>query len=213
MDLPITCIVLAGGQGKRLGGTNKALIRHRDGTSLLESLLLGMSPIITEALLVIRKEQSKDFESTVESCADRLTFRTVFDSGVGPAAALTVAAEFATHECLLVIGADHPFFDLNLVRTLRRVWLEEKNVLVAAGRYLQVSGVNSEVAQPLWAMYSRSAVIKAALEKDWSNRSLRELVKYLGPRLIKSDSKAFLDINKPSDLNSFDCEIPDVDSH
>ncbi|MEE2903095.1 MAG: NTP transferase domain-containing protein [Myxococcota bacterium] len=213
MDLPITCIILAGGHGHRLGGINKALIRHRDGTSLLDNLILGMRPLITEVLLVIRKEQKRNFESTVESCADKLALHTVFDSGVGPAAALTQGAEFATHECLLVIGADHPFFDLNLIRKLRKVWLEEKNALVAARRYQGPSAAGCDSAQPLWAMYSRNAVMKAASAKDWSHCSLHELVKHLGPRLIESHSKAFLSINKPSDLNSFDCEMPNVDSH
>ena len=213
MDLPITNIVLAGGRGKRLGGADKGLIRNRDGVTLLEKLLRGFSDCARESLLVIREEQADQYRNIVESFSLELPVRLIFDAGLGPAAALVLAAEFSAYECMLVTGADHPCFDPELVKQLVKVWQAEESEVIAARRESQESDSSKYSFHPLWAMYRRSSVRSAASKKDWSHRSLNELLRDLGPSPIESDSEALISINYPSDMNSFDCEMPYVDSH
>ena len=213
MDLSVSFVILAGGLGKRLGGIDKGLIRHRDGTTLLHNLLDGMRHVASESLLVIRQEQSEQFQPFVDMYANEFPVRMVFDAGAGPAAALALAAKFATHECIIVTGADHPHFDIELVSRLQKAWANSQSNVIAARRHSKKGNVKRDSVHPLWAIYRRSAVVNAASYTDWSHRSLSDLVEHLGPKRIKCDSKAFMNINNPSDLHSFDCEIPNVDSH
>jgi molybdopterin-guanine dinucleotide biosynthesis protein A len=207
VDLSLSILILGGGRGKRLGEVDKAFIRSAEGVPLWEKLMIGLSPVAREIFFVIRPEQGKRFShSLAQVHLPDADLRLVYDEGLGPAQAVATAAGQASHECLLVLGVDHPVFDTKLVSDLCSQWSGRTDAVAA--RSQKPGSAPSRRLEPLWALYRRSAVLALADREDWSHRALRDLLDALRPNVIESGSRAFCSINELADLHTFDCALP-----
>ncbi len=101
MELPltdVTLVVLAGGQGRRMGGLVKPTLRHPSGETVLDRVLRTLGPISAESWLV-----------APESLHGRLktdhSVKRVIDPGQGPPRALAaVCAQVGTPWVAAVAG-------------------------------------------------------------------------------------------------------------
>lgn len=183
MDLPlIEVVLLAGGQGRRLGGVTKPLLRGEDGRTLLERALWayrahGPAWVVAPRALHPRLEGSG-------------ALRLVDDPGEGPAVALQAVWPALSSEWIWVAAADHPNPEVQLMERLLRA---------AAGR-AGAQVVRQGIAQPMPGIYRRTAWAGPA-------RSLRalfaplDLVHVDEGELTPRERASLDDVDLPTDLS------------
>lgn len=142
-------VILAGGQGKRMGGLTKALLQL-EGQSFLQKIAAELTGF-EERLL-----SANDPE-----LAGQIGFVAVPDllQDSGPMAGIYSALSAAKSEALLVVPCDMPFFDRKLAQLLIGEWRESDGVLVCAGPDGRI--------YPLCGIYRKSClpVLKDCLDR------------------------------------------------
>jgi len=119
----VTGIVLAGGQGRRMGGVDKGLQLLR-GQPMVAGVLARLAPQVNEIL--INANQNLDVYA-------RFGHRVVPDAiggFAGPLAGLHAGLGEAAHELVVTVPCDSPFLPLDLVSRLRGA-LKENDLAVA----------------------------------------------------------------------------------
>ena len=175
-------VVLAGGEGLRMGGVDKAALAL-DGEALLEMVLDGVRD--AERVVVVGP---KRFDRT------GLLWTSEDPPGGGPAAALDAGLQLVNAPTVAVVAVDHPFVTRELVAELARL-LEEGVDGVAVSD-------EKGVAQPLVAVY-RTGALRHALGAmpSVAGASMREVTSYLRVVLVE-DPAAARDIDTPADLEA-----------
>lgn len=119
----VTGIVLAGGQGRRMGGVDKGLQPFR-GKPMAQWAIERLAPQVQE-LIVNANQNPADYA--------RFGYRVVPDElggFAGPLAGLHAGMKAARHELVVTAPCDSPFLPLDLVARLRRA-LGENELAVA----------------------------------------------------------------------------------
>lgn len=184
MDLPlIEVVLLAGGEGRRLGGVTKPLLRGPEGQTLLERALWAY-----RAYGVAWVVAPKGLHPQLLGASSSL--RLVEDPGEGPAVALASVWPALSAEWIWVAAADHPDPAASLIPRL----------LSAAEGRAGAQVVHGGIAQPMPGIYRRTAWGRPA-------RSLRDL---FGPldlarideaELTPAERASLLDVDLPADLS------------
>jgi len=119
----VTGIILAGGQGRRMGGVDKGLqLLH--GRPMIAAVLERLKPQVAEIL--INANQNLDAYA-------RFGHRVVPDAiggFAGPLAGLHACLREAEHDLVQTVPCDSPFLPLDLVLRLKRE-LKDKDLAVA----------------------------------------------------------------------------------
>ena len=119
----VSAIVLAGGQGRRMGGVDKGLQLLR-GKPMIEWVLARLEPQVTE--IIVNANQN------LETYA-KYGHRVVPDEiagFAGPLAGLHAGLKAATHPLVVTVPCDSPFLPPDLVSRLEKS-LGEKDLAVA----------------------------------------------------------------------------------
>jgi molybdenum cofactor guanylyltransferase len=185
----VTLAVVAGGQGRRLGGVAKGLLQV-EGRTVLERLL-DLAPLCAEVLLVANAPEPYA----------RFGLRTVADvvPGKGAPGGVHTALVHARTEWVLAVACDMPFVTEAVVRVL------------LAARAPEVEAVCFEVhgrLEPLLAVYRRE-LAAAWGESLGGNPSLRELLARCRARVLPEQAlrevdpplRAVVSLNTPEDLS------------
>lgn len=109
----VTGVVLAGGQGRRMGGVDKGLQPFR-GKPMAQWAIERLAPQVDE-LIVNANQHPADYA--------RFGYRVVPDElagFAGPLAGLHAGMKAARHELVVTAPCDSPFLPLDLVARLRR---------------------------------------------------------------------------------------------
>jgi len=116
--LPVSAIVLAGGQGKRIGG-NK-LFLHLEDQAMLEVLLRRISGWLAEILLVVSPREELAAGELLKKLHRQDAVRLVPDrhEGLGPLAGLARGMEEASEPWVFALGCDMPDVNEAVVRLL-----------------------------------------------------------------------------------------------
>lgn len=119
----VTGVVLAGGQGRRMGGVDKGLQPFR-GKPLAQWAIERFAPQVDE--LIINANQNRDAYARFghRVVADELT------GFAGPLAGLHAGLKAAAHPLVVTAPCDSPFLPLDLVARLRQA-LGEHDLAVA----------------------------------------------------------------------------------
>jgi len=185
---PISCIVLAGGEGKRLA-TDKAFLRI-GGRVLIEGIVEKMARIGDEVIIVTNSPQKYG----------HLEARLVGDiyPGKGSLGGIYSGLRAARSEYGLVVACDMPFLDLRLLRYM---------ILLSPGQDVVIPRVG-ELTEPLHAIYSRRCL--QPIERVLAAGSLKIIdffpevrVRYIEEQEIKlfdPQCLSFFNINTPADL-------------
>jgi len=185
---PISCIVLAGGEGKRLG-TDKAFLRI-GGRVLIEGIVEKMARIGDEVIIVTNSPQRYG----------HLEARVVGDvyPGKGALGGIYSGLKAARNHHSLVVACDMPFLDLRLLRYM---------ILLSPGQDVAIPRVGG-LTEPLHAIYSKQCL--QPIERVLAAGSLQIIgffpevrVCYVEEQEIKlfdSQCLSFFNINTPADL-------------
>lgn len=126
-----SCIILAGGRGARMQGSDKGLVEYR-GRPLLEHVLDRVMPqvgdIVISANRNLLRYQSYGYPVIPDSIA----------GFAGPLAGIASALPACKHDWVLVTPCDMPYLPDDLVSTLYGACGNEALVVVEAGGRLQL---------------------------------------------------------------------------
>ncbi len=124
-ELPITAVILAGGQGRRMGGMDKGLIELQ-GRPLVEYLLAALRPQVGLILINANRNQERYqiYGHTVIS--DQL------DDYQGPLAGFASAMQAASTPYILTIPCDAPVISPDLAERLYNALMREPAELAVA---------------------------------------------------------------------------------
>jgi len=192
----VTLAILAGGQGRRLGGVPKGLLL-REGRSLLAHLL-ALAPRF-EAVLLVTPDPSPYRAFAVRTVADLVPDR-------GAPGGLHAALVEARTPWVLAVGADMPFIT---PRVVQRLLAERGPDLDAVG--FEIGGR----LEPLLACYRSAAaeVVGAALATEPSFRTLWQTLR---TRRLPAEAleevdpgcRAVVSVNTPEDARAWGVTLP-----
>ncbi len=113
----ITAVILAGGEGRRMGGIDKGLVLFQ-GKPLVEHVIARIAPQ-TEKLLISANRSEHHYEKYgYPVIADTLP------GYPGPLAGILAALEVSDAELLLAVPCDTPLLPHDLVERLKKVLVE-----------------------------------------------------------------------------------------
>lgn len=158
----ISVVILAGGQGRRMGGLNKALLSVR-GDAIIERQLREARKASDDIIVVSQKEDLTRYLSAFE------TVRSIPDQyiGEGPLAGIHAGLCAATHPFVWVLGCDMPYPDFEVVKYLI--------VRMQNGAYDAVIPYIGGRPQPLHAIYRKELGAIAGQRLQAGERKLMAL--------------------------------------
>lgn len=140
--MAVTAVILAGGQGRRMGGMNKALLSLGDET-FIERQIRKVLPGTNEIIVVSNDEALNHFLRDYESV------RIIADNypGEGPLAGFQAGMAAAACTNVWVMGCDQPFLEVSAAHLL----LDR----MESGAFQAVLPVIGGKPQPLHAIYRK----------------------------------------------------------
>jgi molybdopterin-guanine dinucleotide biosynthesis protein A len=181
--MKIAGLILAGGEGRRMGGADKALL-SLGGRPLIRHVVERLSPQVEELAISGRTSHS-GFGLPV--LADAQIER--FGPLAGVAAGLAWAAGIGADR-LVTAAVDTPFLPCDLVPRL---------LLAAEGHDGLAIAITPEGAHPTFALWPVSRLERIGQLLDAGERRMRVAADGAG-RALFADDDAFFNINTPEDL-------------
>jgi len=126
MNGTITGVILAGGQGRRMGGVDKGL-QTLNGRPLVQWVLERLAPQVDTVLISANQNLERYGEFGCPVLPDRIA------GFAGPLAGLHAALSQATSPLLATVPCDSPFLPADLVRRLHAA-LEAEGAELAVAR-------------------------------------------------------------------------------
>ncbi len=188
-QLPVTAVILAGGQAKRLGGRDKGLI-PLGGKPLFAWVVERVAPQVREVLVSANRNLAEYAALGHTVVSDYLPGR------LGPLAGVLAAARTASLDWILTLPCDAPFIPTDLVRRLHRHALGVDGRLVRAaddgGEHYAMMLLHRSLIPDLESYVESGGRQVRAWQEQHSAASV-----YFG-----ADAYAFLNVNTPEDLRT-----------
>lgn len=184
-EVPVTTVILAGGQGSRIGG-DKAL-RDLRGLPMIEWVLGAIMPQGTEIFISANDNQAALEDLGYPVISDMLP------GYAGPLAGLQAAMTQASREWVASVPCDTPFLPEDLIaRLLEAAADAEASVAVVNGR-----------RQPTIALYRKNVLPKLNAYLESGERKVGAWLDKLQVReVVFQDAEAFVNINSLDELDS-----------
>lgn len=180
-EIRFDAIVLAGGEGERLGGVDKAMLR-RGRTTLLDTVLVAAGA--ADRIICVGPERPT--AASVIWCREE-------PAGGGPVAAIQAGIAQATAGTVCVLACDLPLIDGPTVRRL---------VAGTKGKDGCVALDPSGRVQYLAAAYNRARLQRALQGAAVGGMSMRELTS--GFSLVTLRADTVVDVDTDDDVAAFD---------
>jgi molybdenum cofactor guanylyltransferase len=190
-DQAVTGLILAGGQGRRMGGVDKGLQVLR-GKPMVAWVLERLAPQVDE-LLVNANQNGPEYA--------RLGHRVVPDrigGFAGPLAGLQAGLEAAAHPLVVSVPCDSPFLPLDLVARLR-------DALVRSGADVAVAKTG-EQPHPVFSLVRTSVLAGLSTFLERGGRKIDAWYAALSMVEVPFDDEAdaFSNINTREELKGFE---------
>jgi len=187
----VTGVVLAGGQGRRMGGVDKGLVLLR-GRPMVEHVLERLRPQVDE-ILINANQHRAEYEALGHA-----VFADAIGGFAGPLAGLQVGLSQARHPLVVTVPCDSPFLPADLVERLA-------GALDARGADLAVART-FEQPHPVFALVRRSVLPHLTRFLDEGGRKIDAWYATLSTIEVPFDDEAdaFRNINTPDELQQSD---------
>ncbi len=181
--LPITGLVLAGGQGSRMGGRDKGLAPYR-GRALVDHAIERIAPQVGELLISANRNLDEYAQRGCRVLTDTLP------DFPGPLAGVLAGLQAASHEWVLTVPCDMPHLPADLAKRLFAASQEADIVVAADGArtHPAVMLIHTRLAQAL-AAYLASG-----------KRSVHGFQESVGFASVNFDAAAMRNINRLDEL-------------
>ena len=177
-------MILCGGGGRRLDGTDKAalVVGQR---SLLDRAVAAVASARTTIVVGPRHETKREVVWTIED-----------PPGGGPVAAIAAGLDLVTEDVVVVLGVDFPFVDAGHVqRLLERLDGDGAIVTDRTGRH-----------QFLVGAYRVASLRGSLADRDPTNMAVKEMVSGLDLALL-DDPRAAQDCDTWADVGAADAAL------
>lgn len=187
----VTGLILAGGQGRRMGGVDKGLQPLR-GKPMVAWVLERLAPQVDEVIINANQHEDEYARFGHRVARDRI------GGFAGPLAGLQAGLAAAGHPLLVTVPCDSPFLPRDLVDRLRAA-------LEGAGAELAVAKTGAQ-PHPVFSLV-RVSVLPGL--SDFLERGGRKIdAWYAALRVVEvpfdDEAEAFSNINTREDLRGFE---------
>ncbi|AKX47407.1 hypothetical protein AKN93_02390 [Thiopseudomonas alkaliphila] len=111
-------VILAGGQGSRMGGQDKGWVNWR-GKPMIEHIQQVVRPLTDDLIISCNRNQSR-----YSALADQIISDATLDFS-GPMAGISQALQIAKHPLLLIVPCDSPAITIDLLAPLYQTGLTQ----------------------------------------------------------------------------------------
>ena len=181
----VAAVILAGGQGRRMGGADKGLVEYQ-GRPLIEWALEALAPQVGE--IVISANRNLDRYAAY----GRRVLPDTLPDFPGPLAGVLAALEAVTADWLLVVPCDSPHLPADLaLRLLGAAHVENVPLAVAADEarvHHSCFIVHTDQREQLATYLARG------------ERAVRHWQAGLSSTTVRFDAAGFANFNQPRDL-------------
>jgi molybdopterin-guanine dinucleotide biosynthesis protein A len=183
----ITGIVLAGGQGRRMGGVDKGLVML-DGKPMVAHVLARLSPQVGALLINANQNPERYAEFGVPVVPDAV------GGFAGPLAGLHAGLTRVTGDLAVTVPCDSPFLPLDLVARLAAA-LAERNAQLAVAKTF-------DQPHPVFCLVRRDVLPHLAAFLDAGGRKIDAWYATLSVAEVPFDDEAdaFRNINTADEL-------------
>lgn len=181
----ISCIILAGGEGKRVGGIDKGLLEYKN-KPLIEHVINSVSTQVDDIVISANRntEHYKRYSQTVIS--DEA------DQYLGPLAGIAAALPHCRHERVLVVACDIPFLPSDLI---------DRFLSEDGDSKLYIAESNNRLQLVMLLHLSLYASIKQSLDRG--QLRLMQWAKAHHPTIVTfRDNMAFKNFNNNEDFHT-----------
>lgn len=188
--LPVTGIILAGGEGRRMTGQDKGWVTLQ-GKPLVQHVLERLQPQVTHCLISANRNLERYRALGVPVVSDPETY-------LGPMAGIASALQRIDTDYALVVPTDAPLLPLDLAA---RLWqaLPARLVMCHDGKRLQ----------PLFGLYHRTCLDSLQSSLAAGQRKLTQWCMAQHPAIITlPDPAAFTNVNTPDELVRLQQDLP-----
>jgi molybdopterin-guanine dinucleotide biosynthesis protein A len=191
MPASVTGVVLAGGQGSRMGGVDKGLQVFR-GKPMVEHVVERFAPQVGELLINANRNAEAYARFGYRVIADEI------EGFAGPLAGFERGLAHAGGDFVVTAPCDSPFLAADLVARLRKA-------LDASGAQLAVAKTGDQ-AHPVFSLMRRS--VHGSL-RDFLASGQRKIDRWYGAlRVVEvafdDEAEAFLNINTLAELSGLE---------
>ncbi len=186
----ITGIILAGGEGRRMGGKDKGWVQLH-GLPLIERAIQRLRPQVQDIIISANRNLGAYEALGCPIFQDSTPY-------FGPLGGISACLKHIETEYALVVPTDAPLIPTNLVEILRQ-HVPAKLILCEDKKRLQ----------PLFGLYHRSLAQSIDRYLEAGERKLTLWCEQQDPvRVTIGDNEAFTNLNTPSELSDFEKNIP-----
>jgi molybdopterin-guanine dinucleotide biosynthesis protein A len=194
----VTALILCGGEGRRMGGLVKPLLRHDDDSTLLSRLEASLAGSFREILLLASEKTRSQIERHTKT-------KILVDREEGPAGALEGAARVVSTNWILVVGGDQLVPPASLLSRLLDARSFAHGVVIAMDGQMQ----------PLPGVLESAAVRRAGDRSGgFGGRALRALFDAVEPLVLdgadlsEAERATFRSINTTEEAQSLGLKRP-----
>lgn len=185
----VTGVILAGGQGSRMGGADKGWVEF-DGIPLVRHVLARLTPQTGRVLIVANRSLDRYRQLGAEVISDEI------QGFQGPLAGIHAALSHITTPLALVVPTDAPLLPLDLLQHLA------ESAPIEAALNHPVLAHDGEREQPLFGLFPKclAAGLQRFLEND--HRRLMQWCRDQGAQWVdfSAQKEAFTNMNSPAQL-------------
>lgn len=188
---PISAVILAGGQGRRMGGVDKGLVELR-GKPMVEWVLERLRPQVDEVLINANQNVERYGGFGVPVFSDAI------GGFAGPLAGLHAGLREASHALVVTAPCDSPFLPTDLVPRLAAA-------LADAGADLAVARTFDQ-SHPVFCLCRREVLRHLEAFLSSGGRKIDRWYETLRVVAVQFDDQeaAFSNINTREELDSFE---------
>ncbi len=189
----VTGIVLAGGQGRRMGGVDKGL-QPLNGRALVERVIERLAPQVQEILV------NANQNAGIYARFGHAVIADAVGGYAGPLAGLHAGLRAARHPLVVTVPCDSPFLPDDLVARLARA-LDDRGADVAVAKTF-------DRLQPVFALVRRSVLPQLERYLAGGDRKVDLWLATLKVAEVAFDdeAEAFSNINTRDELAGFEAD-------
>jgi len=125
----VSCIILAGGEGKRVGGVDKGLLEYR-GKPLIEHVIEKVSPQVDDIVISANRNTKRYQLYSQKVITDES------EQYLGPLAGINAALTHCQHDRVLIVACDTPFLPSDIIHR----FLSKQS-----GTHLHIASTNNQL--------------------------------------------------------------------